>query len=338
MWVLRTFVLLLVTVLFSLAAASASQADTQNGQLQLAQSSSGGLLLPGNSDDAVIETGWWTRLTGYITRQQQKFYRALAGAIKAVEAEGSLAAAWGLVFLSFLYGVFHAAGPGHGKAVISAYLLADERLVRRGIALAFAASFLQAISAIVLVTGAWMLVATVGKTATALTTHLESASYALICLIGLYMLWSTLRGHSHGHAHAGHDHGDDHDHHGHSHMPTPAELDGAWSPRKAASIAFAVGLRPCSGAILVLVFAFGRDLYLAGIGATFAMSLGTAITVSAIATVTVYSKALSTRLLGADSPWVGRLFRLLAVVGSLAIVALGGLLLWVSLTTDRPLL
>ena len=296
----------------------------------------------------------WSRFTNYVRVQQQNFYRQLAGAIKAFKAENSLAAAWSLVFLSFLYGVFHAAGPGHGKAVISAYLLADEKLLRRGVALAFVSAFFQAISAITLVTVAVLIFSAAGRTARSMVGYLESASYALILLVGLYMLWSALRGgHSHSHAHAhdhdhsGHDHHDhdhahhDHEHHagcGHAHMPEPDQFRENWSLKKAASIAFAVGIRPCSGAVLVLLFANTVGLYAAGVGATFAMSLGTAITVSAIAIATVMSKNFATSFMGPDGVWAGRIYRGLAVTGALAICAVGLVLLSASLQQGRPII
>ncbi len=82
---------------------------------------------------------------------QQKFNRDMAAAVKDLKAAGGLHAAWVLAFVSFMYGVLHAAGPGHGKAVISSYVLANERTVRRGIFLSFLAAFFQALSAIAIV-------------------------------------------------------------------------------------------------------------------------------------------------------------------------------------------
>lgn len=292
-------------------------------------------------------SGLWSRMTTYVRLQQGKFYRQLATALREVKANNSLAAAWTLVVLSFLYGVFHAAGPGHGKAVISAYLLADEQLLRRGVLLAFVASLMQAVTAIVLVTTVVFVISAAGSTAKSATAYLETGSYALICLIGLYMLWAALRG-GHAHAHAtGHSHGDhaphDHVHDdscGHVHMPEPRQMTDGWSLRKGASIALAVGIRPCTGAILVLLFAASPtiNLYIAGIGATFAMSLGTFITVSTIAVLTVLFKNAATSWIGPDSVWAGRVFRTLAVTGALAILVLGLILLTGSLTADRPLI
>jgi nickel/cobalt transporter (NicO) family protein len=72
---------------------------------------------------------------------------------------------------------------------------------------------------------------------------------------------------------------------------------GGW--RRGFAAIFAVGIRPCSGAILVLVFALAQGLFWAGVAATFVMGLGTAITVAAIAVVAVSAKDLARRLSGA---------------------------------------
>jgi nickel/cobalt exporter len=82
-------------------------------------------------------------IAGWLLAKQATFYRALAGLIRAAKTNGS--AYWGLMGISFAYGIFHAAGPGHGKAVISSYLLANEETWRRGIVLSFASALLQAV-------------------------------------------------------------------------------------------------------------------------------------------------------------------------------------------------
>ena len=83
-----------------------------------------------------------TGITGWILAEQSRFYRALSGLIRAAKTDGS--ALWALMGISFIYGIFHAAGPGHGKAVISSYLVANEETWRRGIILSFASALLQA--------------------------------------------------------------------------------------------------------------------------------------------------------------------------------------------------
>src|ERR1700747_180606 len=85
---------------------------------------------------------------GWILAKQAMFYRSLAGVIRA-QHDGS--ALWALMGISFLYGIFHAAGPGHGKAVIASYLFANEETWRRGITLSFASAMMQSFAAIAIV-------------------------------------------------------------------------------------------------------------------------------------------------------------------------------------------
>lgn len=263
-------------------------------------------------------------LVGWLLAKQSEFYRQISATIRAAKSDGS--AVWTLLFISFAYGIFHAAGPGHGKAVIASYLVANRETARRGIALSFASALMQSLVAILIVgISAWVLNAT-AKTMCKAEGAIEIASYALIALFGLRLVWvkggtfiralqaaqpvPAIAGvphdhhdhHNHGHAHTHQHHDHVHDEHcGHSHGPTPSELAGPGGWRRGFAAILTVGIRPCSGAILVLVFALAQGLFWAGIAATFLMGLGTAITVAAIAIVAVFAKDIAARLsLGRD--------------------------------------
>jgi ABC-type nickel/cobalt efflux system permease component RcnA len=282
---------------------------------------------------------------GWIRVKQQAFYEKMSAALKDMRGPSQWAAAWSLMAMSFAYGVLHAAGPGHGKAVVSAWLLANEREVKRGILIACLSAVFQALTAIVLVSVLLMTVQAAGATAKGLAGTLESASYALIALLGLYVIAQAFRtapaafamqpaGHAHHHQQQQHVHHDEA--HagcacGHSHMPEARAVAGDWSLAKAVSLAFAVGLRPCTGAILALLFSSAIGLYWAGIASTFAMALGTAMTVSAIAVLAVSSRRLALRLAGRDSRWLSVSVFGLKLAGGLVIAGLGGLLFWASL-------
>ena len=262
---------------------------------------------------APAETGGFA---GWILAEQARFYRMLSGLIRAAKADGS--AAYTLMGISFIYGVFHAAGPGHGKAVISSYLVANNETWRRGIVLSFASAVLQALTAIAIVGVAAVLLGATAKVMGNAVRVIEIVSYALIVLIGLRLLWVKGRAfvrlwraeahahddHAHHHAH-GHDH-HHHDHHhhgedeasawGHAHAPEPRELAGQHWLRRGLAAVVAVGLRPCSGAIIVLVFALAQGLFWIGVASTFMMGLGTAITVAAVATLAVGARGFAGRL------------------------------------------
>jgi ABC-type nickel/cobalt efflux system permease component RcnA len=258
-------------------------------------------------------------IVGWLLAKQSEFYREMSATIRAAKSDGS--AVWTLLAISFGYGIFHAAGPGHGKAVISSYLVANEETARRGIALSFASALLQSLVAVLIVgISAWLLNAT-AKTMCGAERAIEIASYALIAAFGARLVWIKGGGffralqverpvpamaaaahhhdhdHDHGHHHHDHHHDDHvHDEHcGHSHGPVPSQLGGPGGWRRGFGAIFAVGIRPCSGAILVLVFALAQGLFWAGVAATFVMGLGTAITVAIIAVIAVSAKDLARR-------------------------------------------
>ena len=266
-------------------------------------------------------------IAGWVFAKQAAFYRMLSGTIRAAKTDGS--AAYTLMGISFLYGIFHAAGPGHGKAVISSYLVANDETWRRGIALSFASAILQAFTAIAIVGIAAVLLNATAHAMGNTVRVVEIVSYALIVVIGLRLLWVKGRAllrllhppahdhddhahhdhhhhdhaHDHGHDHHhGHAHHDDHDHGdeahawGHAHAPEPSELTGRHWLRRGLSAIVAVGLRPCSGAIIVLVFALAQGLFWIGVASTFVMGLGTAITVAAVATLAVAARGFAARL------------------------------------------
>jgi nickel/cobalt exporter len=328
---------------------------------------------------------------GWIFAKQAEFYRQFSGLIRAAKADGS--AAWSLFGLAFLYGVFHAAGPGHGKAVISSYLVANEETWRRGVVLSFASALLQALVAVALVGIAAALLNATAATMNSAVNVIETASYGLIILIGLRLLWVKGRGfikawqalnrpapvgaavtpadhdhahhghhdhghrhhhdhhhhhaddHAHDHSHTDHPHHDhahcDHDDHasawGHAHAPEPDELAGPGGWRRGLSAIVAVGARPCSGAIIVLVFALAQGLFWAGVVATFVMGVGTAITVAAIATIAVGAKAWAARFAETRSGYGMLAMRGIEVGAAVVIIAFGSLLLAGFMASERLL-
>jgi ABC-type nickel/cobalt efflux system permease component RcnA len=301
---------------------------------------------PRNPDGSLITTPFFADPMEWLREKQRAFYGALSGAMRSIKSDAPVAAASMLILLSFGYGIFHAAGPGHGKAVISTWLVATENELRRGILIAFMSAGVQALTAIAIVTVLLLIVSAVGSAARNVADFLQSASFALIGGMGLWLMWSAFRPHGHAtqEVAARHDHHVHGGHHsedcscGHAHFPAARNVKGEWSWIKASSLAFAVGIRPCTGAILALIFANAIGLYWAGIASTLVMALGTAITVSIIAAVAVYSKRLALRMAVRERAWLDRLAFGLRVAGGAAIAAFGGLLFWSSLWTTQTVM
>ena len=369
--VMRALICLVALLVLSLVVvpqAMAQSDTTQQAQPAVKIKRSQLLVPPKNADGTIIVTPFLEDPVMWARDEQQNFYGKMSSTLKAVRGPNAMTAGWTLMLLSFAYGIFHAAGPGHGKAVISTWLLATESELRRGVLISFMSAIIQALTAIVLVSVLFLVVASVGSTARNLAGVLESASYALIALMGVYLIWTGLRLLSARRAlpapapalagvsthqsiglsdfagftpmastSAAHVHGPDCGC-GHTHLPEVKDLRGDFSLAKAFSLAFAVGIRPCTGAILVLLFANGLSLFWVGVASTFAMAIGTFITVSSIAAIAVYGKKLAARLMRGNSGLMEWAAIGLRLAGGLAIVFFGAILFLGSLGTTSSMM
>ena len=274
-------------------------------------------------------------ISRWVMEQQRDFHRELARLVQMLAKQENPALLGSLLVASFLYGVFHAAGPGHGKAVIGSYLLATKAPLRKGIQLSFLSALAQGVVAIALV---WVLaqILDLAGAITETTQVLELASYAAIGLIGVWMLWRIARGksscghdHSQDHLHH-HEHDHHHDcahhqgcHHDHSHDESVKALDLPnneiqTAKRSTLAMVSAIGIRPCTGAVLVLLFATSTGIFQWGVLATLVMSLGTGITVSALALLSVLVRDGSFAL--SPSAWRRRVTQVLGVIAACALI------------------
>ncbi|MCB6178737.1 hypothetical protein LHP98_11420 [Rhodobacter sp. Har01] len=253
--------------------------------------------------------GGFETLADWIGAAQRTTQDRLAAAVRALRA-GQPGAVAGLLAVCFGYGVLHAAGPGHGKALIGGYGLARRVPLVRLSALALAAALAQAAVAVLLVQSA---VAVLGLTRDAVTAAGEgwvtAAGNLMVAGLGLWLVIRGLRGlarlrrspaprHESGHGRT-HDPAQDHDHGpdhppdcgcGHTHGPTLSEVEAAGSVREAALLVAGIALRPCSGALLLLVLTWQLGVAAAGIAGAFAMGLGVASVTVAVAALAVWAR------------------------------------------------
>lgn len=249
----------------------------------------------------------------WLIKAQQTLHQHLMAALNGLRSQPSAHAVWGLIIAGFLYGVLHAAGPGHGKAVISAYLLTHREDLLRGIGLSAAAALLQGLTAIMIVL---LMIGALGLMtgdAMAQVRHVEVLSFVLIAVLGVWLCvralrlaWSLRRqrqervflvapptdqhppfpgmNQQKSVKHplfptAGTDCGCSVAH------PVSPDGRGPWM-----ATVLAVGLRPCTGAVLVMSMSTMLGIWLAGVISVLAMSIGTAITVSLIAFLAVQAR------------------------------------------------
>jgi ABC-type nickel/cobalt efflux system permease component RcnA len=248
---------------------------------------------------------------------QSRVNRAINAQLMEIKAGDKPWALWGGLLIGFLYGVFHALGPGHGKSVIVGYFLGREAHPLRGIAMASWISLSHVVGAIVIVTVVHFILSQSLASPVDEVDGLRVFSYAAILLIGVGMLWSALRGGGHAHAHDhGHHHGHDHHHHEHcAHVPGARKEQGL--------LGFAAGFIPCSGAILILVFALTNGIVWSGIAMTLAIAVGMAITLSIMGVASILvRRQIVLRL--PDSAVASRAF---ALIGPILVTAIGAVLL-----------
>jgi ABC-type nickel/cobalt efflux system permease component RcnA/ABC-type uncharacterized transport system substrate-binding protein len=343
-----------------------------------------------------------TPIVRWIIAEQKQFYQLLTNAMTKMRTDN-----WAFLVLgslSFLYGVFHAAGPGHGKVVISSYVLANERQYRQGMILSFASAMLASLVAVLFILIAASVLGLTGDAMGNAANWIGIGSYLMVALLGLWLMirhifgighrhqhhgeegeaeaaadhhdHALARQHlyaeedmderehargqqsalarafatvgeeraaasglarpvrsapaAHGHAHPHHHHHEDARHHSaaaHSHVAVvPDQLrTGGW--REALGVVLAIGLRPCSGALVVLVFALSQGVLWAGIVSVFLMGLGTAITVATLATLAMTAKGLARRLSrGSSGRLAGRLVWWGELCGAFLVFAFGILL------------
>jgi len=269
-------------------------------------------------------TGAWGEAVAWAATQQRTFQEEMAGTIRALRA-GDSGALWALLLGSAGYGVVHAVGPGHGKVLLGGASLATKATARRMFALAVLSSLAQAATAILLVYGGLLIFSISARQIVGTTEQfLAPASFALIGMIGLILIWRGLKqfrpkpSHSHDHSHHGHACN-------HAHGPSAEAVNDLTGWRDTLALVGAIAVRPCTGALFVLAIAWGMGLYLAGALAAVAMGLGTALFTSAVAVGGVGLRGAAMAA-AADHPVLRQGLPLVQVAAGCFVAAMGAIL------------
>ena len=252
-------------------------------------------------------------LRGVLTRvnaAQRQLNQALSRELRRLRGGEVTSAALGVAWIAFLYGVLHAVGPGHGKLVVSSLFLARDARLRTAVGISGLVSLLQTLSAIAIVSVVALVLGRGGFTVLRDSRRIELVCYGLIALIGLAMLAGALR-----------------EAWVHRREARAARAAPEAGPRVVtAGLVLATGLTPCASAIIILLFAFGQELYLVGVAACLVMAAGMGLTVSLVGLAAVAARRGTVRVVGPSTAATHWAKTALGVMGAAAITGLGGLL------------
>ncbi len=304
---------------------------------------------PPLQNEQTISTGksqsLWRQSQQWLQQKQAQVSAKLSNYLDQFSKTNDYRFALSLIVASLIYGLVHAAGPGHGKVLVSSYVMANNQTMSRGIILAFLSAFVQGTVAIVLVGSLVFLFNQSGATIKNYGHSLAQISYCLIIALGVYLFISLLRTRlkrnasidlKHPHESHDHHHHDDNCGCNHGHMPTSQEVQGKWDLPKIISLVLSVGLRPCTGALYILAFALVKGLFWVGAIAVYAMALGTAITISIMIMAVVSGRQLALFSSGENSKGTSLVYDVCAFGGAIVIVLFGSLLLASSFAPARP--
>lgn len=267
---------------------------------------------------------------------QRDLNQQMSGLLQAV-ADNPTKAGGTLLAFSFVYGVLHALGPGHGKVVITTWLATHPSKLKASIGLTLAASLLQGLVAIGLVVVVLTVLALPARQLHLSSFWLEKGSYALVGVLGLMLCWRalkklyqlmkkpTFKSFTPHHVH------DANCGCGHQHMPDPQQLEKGGDWRARLMIILSMGMRPCSGAIMVLLFSKVIGVFGWGVASALAMAAGTSITISSLALLVHSFRQLAVKLSGNKTPVLWRQigWTTLAFAGG-AVLVIAAVVMWVS--------
>jgi len=267
---------------------------------------------------------------------QREVNQQMSALLKGVAADPSRAGG-ALLLFSFLYGVLHALGPGHGKVVITTWLATHPSKLRSSIGLTLASSLLQGLVAIVLVVVVLTLLQLPARQLHVSSYWLEKGSYVLVGVLGLLLCWRALNRlrrllrrptfttFTPHHVH------DAHCCCGHQHLPTPEQLTRGDDWRARLMIILSMGMRPCSGAIMVLLFSKVIGVFSWGMASAMAMAAGTSLTISSLALLVHSFRRLAVKLGGNKTPvlWQQVGWSTLALAGGVILVT-AAVVMWLS--------
>ena len=254
-----------------------------------------------------------TKIIGKIMMWQQELNTKLTEHVKILKDNKSLKNLLPLILISFLYGVVHAAGPGHGKVVVFSYFISQRANIKKGMFLGFLISIFHAVSGILIVLSIYYIIKTTYLASFEnISRDIKIISYGLVLLLGIFLFINSLFNITDRLFNK-------------NNKDTDTESDV--KNKSLLPIALAVGIVPCPGVVIIMLFALSFNMLAIGLGMSFLMAMGMAVTIMIAGLISIFGRA------GLVKSTTGRqrvqryIQKGLTVLGSLLITLFGGTLL-----------
>jgi nickel/cobalt exporter len=241
---------------------------------------------------------------------QRGMNERLAELSRLVKEERSAGVFFILLAIAFAYGLVHALGPGHGKIIMVSYAMANPLKAKHGVLLGVGVSVVHTLSAVALISVLYLILrGSYAQYAGGPKRAVLLVSYGLIAGMGAVFTYNAVRRTRRREQRIAET------------DKTPGPAEG--NCRDLVVPAFMIGLVPCEGAVLLLVFSLSIDSFWLGLILTAAMSAGMAVTISVVGLIALGAKKGSFKLLSWKGAPIGTAVSILRFLGAFAILLLG---------------
>ena len=265
---------------------------------------------PRTSFVTTVTSGATAALFNLMAPIQKSLNESLAAMTRALQGSRSVTGILLVVALALAYGIFHAAGPGHGKTIVSSFFLANEGKLRHSFIIGYLVAAVHALSALGVVLILYYLIRGIFATGLEAANHyIQVVTFAVIAVIGAVMLVRRAMGREHRHSHQ-------------EHGPDPSE---GLTMRRLLAIAVPAGVIPCPGAVAVILFALSLNMLAVSLLAVSSISIGMGTTIGATGAIVILAKRGALRAIAGHREEGGSLTRRVIEIGGAAVLFFFGL-------------
>ena len=263
-----------------------------------------------------VTSGFTAALANAMAPVQQRLNESLAVITESLKGSRSLGGLLVVVAVSLAYGIFHAAGPGHGKTIVSSYFLANDARLRHSVAIGYLIAGVHSLAALAIVLVLYYLIRGIFSANIEVANRwIQLITFAVIAVLGGVMMVGRIFG-RHFHLHL-HSHGAEED--------PAAGAQQSINMRRLVGIAVPAGVIPCPGAVAVTLFALSLNMLAVSILSVVSISIGMGITISVTGAIVILVKQGALRAASGGRPQRDPRLRKGVEIGGAALLFLFGL-------------